>query len=190
MCRRISTLLTIFSLLALLATLVVWPLSYRRDVGHTWRTGTFLLEGKENVDSLFALFASRGIARAEQYVRREPATTNPADGARIEDDRLYLDQLHYHDDFERAVKQHDEGPSAFEAHRHQAQRHESRLQVMRVALPLWIFAIIFSALPLIRLRATLIRRARRARGLCVDCGYDLRESPGACPECGQITPQL
>lgn len=32
------------------------------------------------------------------------------------------------------------------------------------------------------------RRARRRRGLCVACGYDLRgSSSGTCPECGHAT---
>lgn len=54
------------------------------------------------------------------------------------------------------------------------------------SIPLW--PIILAAAP----GAWLLYRARRARrwqaeGRCAACGYDLRESPGRCPECGRET---
>ena len=35
-----------------------------------------------------------------------------------------------------------------------------------------------------RVRRRLILRRRMKRGLCLQCGYDLRASPARCPECG------
>lgn len=59
-----------------------------------------------------------------------------------------------------------------------------------VLLPLWLPTAFFAAccwflcvMPLFR------RRSRRKLGLCVGCGYDLRGSSGACPECGQTASQ-
>jgi hypothetical protein len=34
-----------------------------------------------------------------------------------------------------------------------------------------------------------IKRRRRRHGRCVFCGYDLRATPGQCPECGAAVPQ-
>jgi hypothetical protein len=51
-----------------------------------------------------------------------------------------------------------------------------------LVLPLWCLAGVAAAMPAVR----LARRWRRRRppGLCVTCGYDLRDTPDRCPECG------
>jgi hypothetical protein len=42
----------------------------------------------------------------------------------------------------------------------------------------------------IRLRRSGIRRRRKRLGLCLNCGYDLRGSPGRCSECGEVVARL
>jgi hypothetical protein len=52
------------------------------------------------------------------------------------------------------------------------------------AVPYWPLLCAFGLLPLLRLRAWHLRRRRSSAGLCPLCGYDLRATPGRCPECG------
>jgi hypothetical protein len=52
-------------------------------------------------------------------------------------------------------------------------------------LPLWP-ALLLCMLPLLlAVRGPIRRRVRRRRGLCTNCGFDLRASAGVCPECGE-----
>lgn len=58
----------------------------------------------------------------------------------------------------------------------------------QVVVPYWLVLVV-AAMPtmgfgLLAARRARVRRSRRARGLCVACGYDLRGSSGSCPECG------
>ncbi|HET6248498.1 MAG TPA: hypothetical protein VFE47_12420 [Tepidisphaeraceae bacterium] len=53
-----------------------------------------------------------------------------------------------------------------------------------VAIPFWLIALIFF-LPTQWKIGVMIRRAgQRRAGRCIQCGYDLRETPTRCPECG------
>ena len=56
---------------------------------------------------------------------------------------------------------------------------------LHVVVPHWTVPAVFGVLPV---TVHMFRRRRRHRaGLCPSCGYDLRATPGRCPECGQVT---
>lgn len=53
-------------------------------------------------------------------------------------------------------------------------------------MPMWAILFPLLILPAFKLRTLIRRRRRIAAGKCVRCGYDLRASPGRCPECGKV----
>ena len=59
---------------------------------------------------------------------------------------------------------------------------------MEMGIPYWLLVIFFSAYPIVAFirRPARLRRLRRERGLCQDCGYNLTGNvSGVCPECGE-----
>jgi hypothetical protein len=61
-------------------------------------------------------------------------------------------------------------------------------QVSTLLIPLYWPLLLFGILPMSRIFLVLQRRRRRTLRqvdhLCPSCGYDLRATPNACPECG------
>jgi len=51
-------------------------------------------------------------------------------------------------------------------------------------VPYGLLVIVLAILPLRTFRRALVRRRHLRRGHCLECGYDLRQSPERCPECG------
>jgi hypothetical protein len=59
------------------------------------------------------------------------------------------------------------------------------------SFPLWVVAVGCAVPPVILMRSVLRRRRWRAAGACLSCGYDLRATPGRCPECGaEVAPTV
>src|SRR5688500_6586060 len=57
---------------------------------------------------------------------------------------------------------------------------------VEIVFPFWLPTALFAALPLARGALSVHRRLRVREGHCTHCGYDLRATPGRCPECGKI----
>lgn len=55
-----------------------------------------------------------------------------------------------------------------------------------IFMPMWLLVVLFATIPAARLLGHLRRRAARRGGRCTVCGYDLRATPGRCPECGAV----
>jgi hypothetical protein len=62
---------------------------------------------------------------------------------------------------------------------------EGNLRRTGVIVPHWLAVAGTVALPTVR-RARRRRSQQKTWGCCHACGYDLRATPGRCPECGKI----
>jgi hypothetical protein len=67
----------------------------------------------------------------------------------------------------------------------EADRHPARVSVSHViAVPYWSLAAVSLGPLVIWPIRWACRLRRRGRDVCASCGYDLRATPGRCPECG------
>lgn len=55
-----------------------------------------------------------------------------------------------------------------------------------VVMPLWVCLALSVPAPAVWAARRVRSRRRRHRGLCPDCGYDLRACPDRCAECGRV----
>jgi hypothetical protein len=55
-----------------------------------------------------------------------------------------------------------------------------------LAFPHWMGVAAAAVLPAVWWITSKRLERRRSRGLCLQCGYDLRATPERCPECGRV----
>ena len=65
--------------------------------------------------------------------------------------------------------------------------------ILAISIDWWLVIVVGALLPLARIAAWLLKNRRLSHrqraGLCPICGYDLRATPGRCPECGSAPMQ-
>ncbi len=162
-----------FSLLLFVATCVVWVRSYwfnhafmvgERAPGTKWFVKQTYLLGAN--DGWFGFYRS-GYPSAWSWAYDEgPVIPATQEGVAEDLDRVYWEAPGFIDGLM------DNGPA--------------HLPFRVFVVSFWLIAPVFALLPATWLITFKWRRSRRriARGLCGACGYDMRGSEGACPECG------
>jgi hypothetical protein len=170
MVRRLFTVLSALSLLLCLTAGGLWARSYWwYDQGHVvvGRTRVSVQSGNGNLALVW--HAADPAAPPRKW------ETGPGEGA-------------------YRGREYDPFRASYASRRHTG-LHRDVLEVGRVSsvpiqsLVLWWgwVCLALASLPVSRLvsRCVFERRRRIKQGLCPSCGYDLRATPGRCPECGE-----
>ena len=179
--RRLFTLAALLSLVLCVAVTVLWVRSYwvAGYVSHGWEQPEFVAPA-DNMTNDQVVYASLnyglcffgwslggpGVFAHPLQHQSEPAMSR--------------------DDYDQVLKsRRDLGAGwafldvAYEAHERDSVTYSRRLRA-----PLWPICLASAVLPLLWLRHRLLHRF--PAGHCASCGYDLRETPQRCPECGAV----
>ena len=179
---HLFTLCSAVSLLLCVLAVASWARGYAATdrVSGTWatpgrpiveRTGE-VLSGRGQLSLAYVVFAGgRPLSTGVRWAVEPPQALLPT----FLPSRSLVEQAGF-----RLVRYRDDAFDAPDPATRRAAYHA-------VVVPAWFVVLVTSILPAIsvsRRRRRLRRVSRIARGLCPDCGYDLRASTGCCPECG------
>jgi hypothetical protein len=182
--RRLPNLLTLLSLLLTLAAAALWVRSYwRSDCVNVWGTAhEFSVESRAGYLSFEAsnLYGDGpGVCRLSGPVGR---VANERAGMRAWAVYKFLGFV-----YGRDVR-----PGAYVGLEDKLVRAGVKTPAGNLTrrfwyVPFWAVCVATAAPAALLLRRRHALRRRRREGLCPACGYDLRATPGRCPECGKLT---
>jgi hypothetical protein len=195
--RWIFNGLTVLSLVLCVATVVLWVRTRYRDEGlmyHShwfmagrWVGWTHYVTSTRGCITLFLETDTVDISHADtiKHMIAERYAWRPR-GIHLFSERKMRDifPAHHKSEMQRL---------GFEYHVQGWTRGGARDVVYRgtfISFPDWLaialFGVVWSPWVFIWRR----KRRRRARGMCMSCGYDLRATPERCPECGTVVAKI
>jgi hypothetical protein len=185
MFRRLFSFLSALSLLLCAAVVVLWVRSYwfvsYVDSHEYWNS-----EGRGHRREFWAVSHAGGLCYARHHLWTDDA----------EAVRLFRPDRHGQRFDVRATRKRGAAHQGFvrrtfagfgyDRHDFDAEGDLKMTGVSRaVAVPYWAVGMVFVLMPAGWLLGFRRRRLRKLRGgTCLSCGYDLRATPGRCPECG------
>src|SRR5687767_7453056 len=177
MTRRLLNLLTVLSLLLCTAAGSLWARSYWMAERVQWRSDAGWRE----------VLSAKGHLQVGLYSSDRPGPRAESHGPRYDRDQArppYNWLLEMNGSRGDTLANWERTGFAWHERRNVG---SGTLHAVAVA-PFWSFLAITAVPPLawitLRLRSR-IRRRRTRSGLCPACGYDMRATPGRCPECGR-----
>jgi hypothetical protein len=179
--RRLLDLVTALSLLLCVATLILWPHSYRGNSTAVWRSVSY--------DGYLTEWTFVGVESAAGYVCFSPwrHRVEPVNWFRFEGPVTRRRMFDCAWSGNRPRWPGFSGPDYCGIQFRHFTEPYTAPQVYEgwaVTLPYWLISPTLAILPGFAASRWVRRRGRSARGLCARCGYDLRATPGRCPECG------
>jgi hypothetical protein len=85
------------------------------------------------------------------------------------------------DDFSNSLRWNHLG---FDMHTIEPSAYGPEFAIEEFYIPEWFICSVTAIPPFLWYRSYRLRRLRKLKGLCLQCGYDLRASKERCPECG------
>jgi hypothetical protein len=175
--RRLFTIFSAVSVLLCVAACVGWVDSYQSRIELWWDRPTVAW-------GLVVDEGTLGIARANSDRGHRGWEWNEFNADQFFRDRFLLPDSQFEKDAVRSALARF-GFDSFGYWQSEGTPNP-RFSVTGRSFPIWFVVCVLAVFPSLWLWRR-IRRRRLGSGYCGVCGYDLRATPGLCPECGTVT---